>query len=147
MTTTAAPLADSRSLALAHYAARAVLETVLARHDLDFQESVTLRAVAVADGLVDRETVVGYVTGSLKADPADAERTLDGLAAKALVEPEGSAVRVTEAGRALYATVSAETGEISARVYAGIPTEDLAAAGRVLSLITERANTELARMK
>ncbi|MGY1582015.1 MarR family winged helix-turn-helix transcriptional regulator [Streptomyces sp. MN13] len=147
MTTTAAPLADSRSLALAHYAARAVLETVLARHDLDFQESVTLRAVAVADGPVDRETVVGYVTGSLKADPADAERTLDGLAAKALVEREGSAVRVTEAGRALYATVSAETGEISARVYAGIPTEDLAAAGRVLSLITERANTELARMK
>ncbi|CAL9355251.1 hypothetical protein SUDANB105_00552 [Streptomyces sp. enrichment culture] len=147
MTTTAAPLADSRSLALAHYAARAVLETVLARHGLDFQESVTLRAVAVADGPVDRETVVGYVTGSLKADPADAERTLDGLAGKELVESEGSAVRVTEAGRALYTTVSAETGEISARVYAGIPTEDLAAAGRVLSLVTERANAELARMK
>jgi hypothetical protein len=29
-------------------------------------------------------------------------------------------------------------------VYAGIPAEDLATAGRVLALVTERANAELA---
>jgi DNA-binding MarR family transcriptional regulator len=146
MTSTTAPVADSRALALAHYAARAVLESALTRHDLDFQQSVTLRPVAVADGPVAREAVVGYVTESLKTDPADAERTLAELTGKGLVESEGSAVRVTDAGRTLYATVSAETGEISARIYADIPTQDLVAAGRVLGLVVERANAELARM-
>ncbi|MFE2739040.1 MarR family transcriptional regulator, partial [Streptomyces sp. NPDC059349] len=32
------------------------------------------------------------------------------------------------------------------RIWGGIPAEDLAAAGRVLALVTERANAELAAM-
>ncbi|MER6348681.1 MarR family winged helix-turn-helix transcriptional regulator [Streptomyces sp. NPDC001595] len=146
MTTTAAP-ADSRTTALAHYAARAVLETVLARHDLDFQQSVTLRPVAVAGTPVERAALVGEVVASLKADPAVVERTVDELAGKGLIEPEGSAVCVTDAGRALFTAVSAETGEVSARIYAGIPEEDLIATGRVLHLVTERADAELAALK
>lgn len=35
---------------------------------------------------------------------------------------------------------------IGARVWGGIPAEDLAAAGRVLALVTERANAELAAL-
>ena len=42
--------------------------------------------------------------------------------------------------------MSSETAVISARIYAGIPAEDLAAAGRVLALVAERANTELAAL-
>jgi hypothetical protein len=38
----------------------------------------------------------------------------------------------------------AKIDEIMGRVYADIPAEDLAAAGRVLTLVRERANTELA---
>ena len=47
--------------------------------------------------------------------------------------------------RELYEQITAETSEISARIYADIPAEDLATAGRVLTLVTERANAELAR--
>lgn len=39
---------------------------------------------------------------------------------------------------------TAEIGPVSAKLYAGIPAEDLAVAGRVLTLITQRANAELA---
>jgi hypothetical protein len=34
---------------------------------------------------------------------------------------------------------------ITQRLWSGLPAEDLATAGRVLSIITERANAELAR--
>jgi DNA-binding MarR family transcriptional regulator len=142
--TPTAPSLNSRVIALAHYAARAVLESVLVRHGLVFQESVTLRVVAVAEAPVQRDALVGEVVDALKADPDDVHRTVAALAEKGLVTAEGAVVRITDAGRELYGRISAETREISARIYAGIPEEDLAVAGRVLTLVTERENAELA---
>ena len=147
MTTTTPPLLNPRVIALAHYAARAVLERVLARHSMTFQQSVTLRLAAVADGPVDREHLVDGVVGSLKIDTEEASAVVDELVAAQLLAPEEPPlVRITEAGRELYDTTSAATAPLTARVYAGIPEEDLAVAGRVLTLITERANAELATL-
>ncbi|WP_329342313.1 MarR family transcriptional regulator [Streptomyces sp. NBC_00663] len=147
MTTTTPPLLNPRVIALAHYAARAVLERVLARHGVTFQQSVTLRLAAVADGPVEREHLVDGVVGSLKIDTAEASAVVDELVAAQLLAPEEpSRVRITEAGRELYDTTSTATAPITARVYAEIPEEDLAVAGRVLTLITERANAELAAL-
>jgi hypothetical protein len=146
-TTPTTPLVGPRDIALAHYAGRALLENVLARHGVTFQQSVTLRVVAVADGPVERERLIGDVVGSLKIAAAEAGAVVDELIAADLVAAEGaSAIRITDAGRELYATTSATTAPITARIYDGIPTEDLAAAGRVLALIAERANAELADM-
>ncbi|WDV49574.1 MarR family winged helix-turn-helix transcriptional regulator [Streptomyces coeruleorubidus] len=143
--TTATPLLDPRVIALAHYAGRAVLENVLARHGVTFQQSVTLRLAVVADGPVEREQLVDGVVGALKNDPAEVEGVIDELIAAQLLAPaEGPRVRITDAGRELYARTAGETAPFSARIYAGIPEEDLAVAGRVLSLITERADAELA---
>jgi DNA-binding MarR family transcriptional regulator len=145
--TTTTPLLDPRVIALAHYAGRALLENVLARHGATFQQSVTLRVAAIAEGPVERDGIVGAVVGALKIDAAEARSVIDGLIAAGLLASEGpSLVRITDAGRELYDRTSAETAPISARVYAGIPTEDLAVAGRVLSLITERADGELAAL-
>lgn len=146
MTTSTAPALNPRVIALAHYAARGVLENVLARHGVTFQQSVTLRLAVVADGPVDREHLVGEVVDALKIDKPDAHAVVDELAGGGLLTAESALLRVTDAGRELYRTTSAETAPYSARIYAGIPDEDLAVAGRVLSLITERANTELAAM-
>lgn len=72
---------------------------------------------------------------------------VDELLAANLLAPQGpSQLRITDAGRALLDRTSAETAPITARIYAGIPAEELAIAGRVLTLITERANAELAAM-
>ncbi|EFE65424.1 MarR family transcriptional regulator [Streptomyces sp. NWU49] len=144
--TPTAPLVDGRVIGLAHYAGRAVLESVLARHDVTFQQSVALRAVAVADaGRVDRARLAGEVSGALKLPAAEADGVVDELIASGLLAPhEPSGIRITDAGREVHRRSSAETGRISARIYAGIPAEDLAVAGRVLALVTERADAELA---
>ncbi|MFE6336558.1 MarR family transcriptional regulator [Streptomyces sp. NPDC057798] len=145
--TATTPRLDPRVIALAHYAARAVLERVLARHGTTFQQSVTLRLAALADGPAEREHLVDGIVGSLKIDAADAHGVLDELLAAGLLAPDGpSRVRITDAGRERFDTTSAETAPISARIYAGIPEEDLAVVGRVLTLITERANAELAAL-
>ncbi|GAB2761063.1 hypothetical protein GCM10027072_69300 [Streptomyces bullii] len=143
MTTT--PLVDPRVIGLAHYASRAVLETVLARHGATFQQSVALRLAAVADGAAERDRLVDGMVGTLKIDAADAHTVIDELIAGQLLAPEEapSQVRITDAGRRLYERVSTETRPITARIYAGLPAEDLAVAGRVLTHITERANAEL----
>jgi DNA-binding MarR family transcriptional regulator len=145
--TTTTPVLSPRVIALAHYAARALLENVLARHGVTFQQSVTLRPAAVTDGPVERERIVEDVVGALKIDTAEAHSVVDELiSAGLLADHEPSRVRITDAGRELFETTSAETAPITARVYAGIPADDLAVAGRVLSLITERADAELATL-
>ncbi|MFF3904540.1 MarR family transcriptional regulator [Streptomyces sp. NPDC001848] len=143
---TTAPVADSRALGLAHYAARGVLEQVLARHGITFQQQIALRAAITADAPQTPDDLITQVRGALKADPADLRATLDELLAKQLLVADGAHLRPTEAGRELIAAVGAETAPITARIWGGIPVEDLAAAGRVLTLVAERANAELAAL-
>ncbi|MFB7513351.1 MarR family transcriptional regulator [Streptomyces sp. NPDC056144] len=145
-TATPAPAADPRNLALAHYAARAVLERVLARHGFTFQQQVALRAAIAAEAPLTRDELVAQVHGSLKADPSEIGATLDELLAEGLLVADGERLRPTEPGRERFAAAGAEGAPISARVWGGIPAEDLAAAGRVLALVTERANAELAAL-
>ncbi|MFE1029966.1 MarR family transcriptional regulator [Streptomyces sp. NPDC058818] len=149
MTTTAAtptaPAADSRVLGLAHYAARGVLEHVLARHGVTFRHQIVLRA-ATTDVPQTPDDVVTQVRSSLKADPVDIRAILDELLARQLLVKDAAYLRPTDAGRELLAAVGAEVAPISARIWYGIPAEDLAAAGRVLALVTERANAELAAL-
>ncbi|MEU1408867.1 MarR family transcriptional regulator [Streptomyces sp. NPDC005728] len=149
MTTTAsttAPVADARALGLAHYAARGVLEHVLARHGITFQQQIALRAAVGADVPQAPDDLVTQVQSSLKADPADIRATLDELLAKQLLVADGAHLRPTDAGRELIAAVGAATAPVTARIWGGIPAEDLAAAGRILALVTERANAELAAL-
>ncbi|MFJ8662197.1 MarR family transcriptional regulator [Streptomyces sp. NPDC093795] len=146
-TTATPPTTNGRVIALAHYAARALLEGALTRHGVTFEQSVTLRAVVLADGSVGKDALAGDVTNSLKTDESVALRVIDELTASELLEAdpaETSRLRLTDAGKELYETTSAESAEIAARLYSGIPAEDLAATGRVLTLVAARANAELA---
>lgn len=145
--TTTAPAVNARIIALAHYAGRALLEGVLVRHGATFHQNVTLRAVVVAGESIGRDELVADVTGSLKTDESVVRGVIEELEAAKLLEEdpaEASRMRLTDAGRELYENTAAESAEIPARLYAGIPAEDLAIAGRVLALVTERANAELA---
>ncbi|MGW0998913.1 MarR family transcriptional regulator [Streptomyces sp. NPDC002523] len=144
--TTTASTTNARTLGLAHYAARGVLEHVLAQHGITFQQQVVLRAAVTADAPQTPDDLVTQVQGSLKADPADIRATLDELLANQLLDADGAHLRPTDAGRELLAAVGAETAPISARIWGGIPAADLAAAGRVLALVTERADAELAAL-
>ncbi|MER7517198.1 MarR family transcriptional regulator [Streptomyces sp. NPDC126499] len=141
-----APRADSRALGLAHYAARGVLEHVLGGHGLTFQQQVALRVAVAAGTPLTAEELVDQVRASLKADPADIRTTLDELMTKRLLVVDGAHLRATDAGRAVTAAVGAEIAPVTARIWGGIPDEDLAAAGRVLAHVRERADAELATL-
>ncbi|MBK6017353.1 MarR family winged helix-turn-helix transcriptional regulator [Streptomyces sp. MBT53] len=143
-TTATTPPADARMLGLAHYAARAVLESVLVRHGVGFQQQITLRPVAVAAGPVDRGQLAADTAAALKVDEDSAQGTIDELITAGLLGADASDVRITDAGRELFERITKETSAASARIWGDLPEEDLLAAGRVLSLVTERANAELA---
>ena len=145
MTTAAtAPALNPRVIALAHYAGRALLEAVLARHGATFPQSVTLRAIAVANGPISHGELVAEVNAPLKVGESAVRDVIEEMADAKLVEAQPSRVALTDAGRELFDRTTAETAPISAKLYADIPAEDLAVAGRVLTLITQRANAELA---
>jgi hypothetical protein len=133
--------ADARTLALAHYAARGVLEKVLAWHGITFQQQLVLRAAA--SETLTPEELIARVHDSLKADPADLRRTIEELLAARLLVVDGPHLPVTEAGRDVLAAAADDVAPYSRRIWADIPDEDLAAAGRVLTLVAERANAEL----
>ncbi|TXS18864.1 MULTISPECIES: MarR family transcriptional regulator [unclassified Streptomyces] len=144
--TSAAPAANARTLGLAHYAARGVLEHFLSLRGLTFQQHLTLRTAAGADAPQTRERLVEQVRSSIKADPAGIRATLDELLAAGLLVEDGARLRPTDAGRELLAAVAEEVAPVSARIWGGLPADDMAAAGRLLALIARRADEELATL-
>lgn len=146
MTTTTPPV-NGQVIGLAHYASRALLETVLARTGTTFNQSVALRAVADNGGTVEFDWLVGRLTGALKIDEAPARTAVDELIAAKHLETAGpDRVALTDSGRELQDDIQASGREIAARLYAGIPAADLDTAGRVLALVTQRADAELAAL-
>jgi len=79
---------------------------------------------------------------ALKITEPQARDQLDQLTAAGYLTGGDS---VTQRARDLFTRVRAATREITERLWGDLPAEDLATAGRVLSIITERANAELAR--
>ncbi|MCX4593963.1 MarR family transcriptional regulator [Streptomyces sp. NBC_01549] len=139
------PPVNGQVIGLAHYASRAALETVLARVGSTFNQSVALRAVSDQGGTLERGRLVGRLTGALKIEESVAEETVEEMTAlKLLAETDAELVSLTEHGRKVFEEIRTGGNEIAARLYADIPAEDLATAGRVLTLLTERANAVLA---
>jgi hypothetical protein len=118
----------------AEHALRAILDRELARTGLGFPQWSALNLAGQEGDLA------GRVSGALKVDRAVAAAAVDTLVEAKLLGPQG----LTGEGRALLGELRAVVGGITARLYAGIPADDLETAGRVLLEITARANRELA---
>jgi DNA-binding MarR family transcriptional regulator len=134
----------------AHYATRALLERAVAPLGVDFPQVAALNALAddtLADdgAAVDQARLVHRMTSTLKIDEAAARAVLDHLVAADLATVDaGSRVRLTDAGRSVQDRVRSAVAALTARLYADIPTDEMSAAGRVLALVTQRADAELA---
>ncbi|MFF1924705.1 hypothetical protein ACFVW8_29580 [Streptomyces sp. NPDC058221] len=142
-----APTVNGQVIGQAHYATRAVLERLLAGSGTTFHQCVALNAIADSDGTIERRRLADRMTATLKIAGPAAESTLSELVgAGLLAELPGSEpqLTLTAAGRELHRTTSAGTAGITARLYADLPAEDLATAGRVLTVVTARANAVLA---
>jgi DNA-binding MarR family transcriptional regulator len=125
----------------------AILGRLLTGTGVTEPQWVTLTVTVASDGAVDRDQLVTQLTGLLRVSAAEAQGRLAELAdAQLLVVPvdAGSPVKVTDAGRELYARIRAAVTEATQRLWGDLPAEDLAVTGRVLSTILTRASAELA---
>jgi hypothetical protein len=123
----------------------AMLARLLAPTGLDEPQWVTLTIAVMAGEPLERDALVSRVAAALKIDDAQARARIDALSAAGLLG-EGSAVRMTDAGRRLHARIRGAVVEITGRMWGDLAPDDLAAAGRVLTTVLERANAELARI-
>jgi hypothetical protein len=107
-----------------------------------------LARLLAGTGLTEPQWVTLTITaGALKVSEAQAQARITELAAAQLVDApngEGSPVKVTDAGQRLYAQIRTAVTTITERLWGDLPAEELATTARVLSVILERANAELA---
>jgi hypothetical protein len=128
----------------AHYATRALLERAIAPLGLSFGQVLALNALA--DGPVERDDLTRRITSTLKIDAPAVREVIAGLVAANLAQDDtdGTRIRLTDTGHATRARVTDAVSGITARLYADIPADEASAAARVLTLVTQRANAELA---
>ncbi len=143
MTTT--PTLNGQVLGQAERATRAVLDKMLAGTGIPFTQWVTVNVTATGDQPVARADLVQRVASGLKIEEAAADSALDSVLAAGLLESsqDGSSLTLTAAGRQRHTEIVAGIAALTNRLYADLPAEDLATAGRVLTIVTARANAEL----
>jgi len=124
----------------------AILDRLLAPTGLTEPQWVTLTVAVMSGGSIDRGALVSRIAGSLKISDDEAQARIGELTAAQLFEGDDSTVAVTDAGKELHARIRGAVVEITDRMWGDLPPEDLAAAGRVLTIVLERANAELRRL-
>ena len=136
------PTLSTRVIGEAESALGALLDPILARAGTSFHQWLVLTVTTADGGDLDRAQLVARISGARKIGAAEVESAIDELHAAGLVQ-SGGRVTLTDGGRARYGQIRAAIDELTTRLF-DFPAEDLATAGRVLSVVTTRANTELA---
>jgi DNA-binding MarR family transcriptional regulator len=141
------PTLTPQVIGQAESAHKPLMDRILARSGTTFPQWVALTIIAADGGAAGLAELTGRMTGALKIDSATAAAAVAGLTASGLLEElpgERPGAGLTDAGQARYRQIRAAVDEVTTRLYGGIPADDLATAGRVLTIITARANAELA---
>jgi len=120
----------------------AILEPLLARTGVTFHQWLVLTVTAASGAGIDRGQLIARISDARKLDGATVETAIAELTTAGLVTADGP-VTLTDAGRIRYHNIRGALEEITARLF-DLPREDLATAGRVLSIVTSRANALLA---
>ena len=129
-------------------ALNAILDRQLAGTGLTEPQWVSLTIAVMSGGSIEHAAYINRLAGVLKVDEAEAQARIDELAGAKLIEmpqTDRSPVTVTEAGAQLHARIRAAIAQITERLWGDLPADELATAGRVLSVVLERADADLAR--
>ena len=143
------PTLTGQDIGQAEKATRAVLDRLLAETRTEFHGWVILNVLGTNGSTLDQNELMGRVVHGLKIDEptvhaALAELVDHGLISRTPFAETGPQITLMPAGTARFHQVREGIGQITQRLYGGLPTEDLATAHRVLATVTERANAELA---
>jgi DNA-binding MarR family transcriptional regulator len=140
------PPLSTRVIGQTEKALNAILDRQLAGTALTEPQWITLTLTAGGGGSPGRGQLTSQVAGALKVSRAVAQARITELAAAQLLQVPGSdesPVTLTDAGQQLYSRIRIAVTEITQRLWGGLSAEDLATAGRVLSIVTMRADAEL----
>jgi DNA-binding MarR family transcriptional regulator len=143
---TSPPVFGTQLIGQTENALGAILDRQLDGTGLTQRHWVTLTLAVMSGGAIDQAALIGRVCGPLNLTTADVEARIAELSVAGMLEVhDGQTIIVTDAGRELHSRVRAAVGEITARLFAGLPAADVDAAGRALATVLERANAELRR--
>ncbi len=142
------PTLNGQVIGQAHYATRALLEQAVAALGVEFNQVLALNVLAT--GPVDRAHLTQRITSTLKVDESVVHQVIAQLVDAGLAQvdssPAGDGPRVTltDTGHTTQRGIAAAVADLTARLYADIPADEAGTAARVLTLVTQRANAELA---
>ena len=137
------PTFDPRLIGQTEKTLNVLLARELAGTGVTEPQWIALTLTASAGGGIARDPLAAHIADALHIEQADAQGLLNALAAHGLLEV-GNAVDLTDTGRELHTRMKHATAEITNRLWGDLPREDMEAAGRVLTTVLERANSELA---
>ncbi|HEX5299641.1 MAG TPA: hypothetical protein VFW50_21860 [Streptosporangiaceae bacterium] len=137
------PPLNTQVIGQAESALGALLGPLLADAGITFQQWLVLTVTTASGGRADRDQIVARIAGARKIDPTEVESAIAELTAAGLATAAGP-LALTDSGQDVYQRIRGAIEELNAELFA-FPSEDLATAGRVLSIVTERANAVLAR--
>lgn len=144
---TQTPILTGQDIGQASRATRAVLDRLLADTGTGFNNWVTLSLLGDHGPNVDEDRLVGRVVQGLRVDEPVVRDVLTQLLDQGLVErtspASGPQISLTSAGADRVHQIKSGIGQITERLYGGLPAEDLAVAHRMLAAVTARANAEL----
>ncbi len=142
------PSLSTQVIGQAESALRAVLAPVLAAAGTTMQEWLVLTVTAASGPAAESAQLVARISSARKTPGSETQAALSALTAAGLLQPvpgDRARVALTGPGRARYQGIRAAIDGITGRLFDGIPAGDLAVAGRVLGIVTARANAERAR--
>jgi hypothetical protein len=141
---TASPAFGTALIGQTEKALNAILDRQLAGTGITEPQWVTLTLTVVSGGAIDRAELIRRVGGATQASPAAvAERLAELTAAGFLRDGDDGCVQVTDEGQTRWTQIRTAIGPITQRLWGDLPAEDLAAAGRVLGIVLDRANAVL----
>jgi hypothetical protein len=121
----------------------AILDRLLARTGTSFPQWTILAVAAAKGGSADRDQLVAAIADGKIPDSALLTGISELTAAQLLEPGPEQQVQLTETGRATHRQIQTAIEEITSRIF-DFPADDLATAGRVLTTVASRANSERA---
>ena len=126
----------------AERATRAVFDRVLEAEHTGFEPWVVLNQLDLDGGSADEADLVRRVDRALKTDAA-AQHAVNELLADGRLARHDGTVELTATGAASRASIRGGIDAITTRLYGDLPAPELEIAGRILAIVTERADAEL----
>jgi len=138
------PVLNTQVIGQAESALGAILDPILAQTGVSFPEWLVLAVSASSGGSAEREQLISRITDARKIEDTVVLAAVTDLAEAGLVTEDSGRVALTSTGQTRYQDVRARIADVTARLFADLAADDLQTAGRVLAIITERANAVLA---